>query len=141
MQKQPYPVSFTTPIRWGEMDALGHVNNVRYFEYFQDARIVLFEKLGYSTISMLDEGGPILAHTGCQFLRQITFPDTITVGAWVEKIGTTSLHIHYEIFSEALGAVAAQGTSVVVMVNFKTGEKLPIPEEMKQKLEHFARSR
>ena len=42
-----YPLAMTFPVLWGDMDALGHVNNVRYFRWYESARIALFEKLAW----------------------------------------------------------------------------------------------
>lgn len=41
-----FPVVVRIPVLWGDMDALGHVNNARYFAWFESARIALFERVG-----------------------------------------------------------------------------------------------
>lgn len=140
MKKNNYPASMQRPVRWGDMDALGHVNNAVYFKYFEDARIHMFEEMGYTDIQPNALAGPILAQIGCQYLRQLTYPDTVTVGVWVEKIGTTSIHIHHEVFSHGQQAIVAHSSSVTVMVNYTTGEKVAIDEELRQRLSAFQRT-
>lgn len=134
MSTQTRPVVIVQKVRWGEMDALGHVNNAVYFKYFEDVRIILFDKLGFNSVTASDPEGPILAHIDCQFLRPISYPDTLTIDCWVEKIGRTSMHVHHEIHSEALATVAARGTSVVVLIDYKTGGKVPLTDAIKEQI-------
>ena len=134
MTNSNYPVSMSFPLRWGEMDALGHVNNAVYFSFFEDVRIKYLERLGFNTFTPEFSLGAVLAQIDCQFLRQLEYPDTITLGCRVERIGNTSLTMIYEVYSENLNAIAAKGSSVVVMVNYQTGQKFRVPEEMRQKI-------
>ena len=113
------------------MDALGHVNNVMYFRYMESARIDLFENLGYTSINPMSEQGPILAYINCQYKAPVTFPDTLLVSSEIHHIGNTSFKIGNEIFSTAQQQVVATGDSVTVLVNYQTGEKLTVPDEIR----------
>ncbi len=127
-----FPVEIKLPIAWGDMDAFQHVNNVMYFKYFESVRIKYFGEIAVMREMSHTGIGPILAHTSCQFKLPLTYPDTITVGARVKSMGNSSFVMEYVITSEALeGKVAATGEGVVVMVNYKTGEKVPISQEMR----------
>ncbi len=131
-----HPIQITLPIAWGDMDAFQHVNNVMYFKYFESARIKYFESVAAMKEMNHTGIGPILAHTSCQFKRPLTYPDTITVGAKVKSMGNSSFVMEYMITSEVLkGQVAAVGEGVIVMVNYKTGEKVPISDEMRKAIE------
>ena len=69
-----FPVVIEMPVRWGDMDAFNHVNNVVYLRYFESARIAYFERLGFG-ISIAEQGiGPILASTSCEFKFPLTYP-------------------------------------------------------------------
>lgn len=114
------------------MDALGHVNNTLYFRYFEDARIAYFAKMGFTTFAVNSGEGPILAQTSCQFIRPVTFPDTLTVGVWVEKIGQSSMQMEHELYSHSQQSVVARASSVVVMVNYATGEKVRVSDEIRE---------
>ena len=63
-----FPVLVMFPVHWGEMDALGHVNNARYFTWFESARIALFGQIGVLATREATGIGPILATTTCDFL-------------------------------------------------------------------------
>jgi len=135
LKQKKYPVSITFPIRWGEMDALGHVNNTMYFRYFEDARLAYMQKIGFGNFLPEDNLGALLAYIDCQFKKPVTFPDTLTIGIWVEKIGNTSLQMDYDVYSEQLQGLVAKGSSVVVLFNYQANEKVRVPEKMSARIE------
>jgi acyl-CoA thioester hydrolase len=127
----------THRITWGEMDALGHVNNATYFKYYEDVRIDYFKQLGFDTFKPSDPIGPVLAQISCQYRSPIVYPDTIRTYVWVEKIGNTSLQMDYSIFSEAQNAIVATGTSIVVMVNYATNEKVRVSDDIRERIKQM----
>ena len=133
---ETYPAKLKLSVAWGQMDAFGHVNNTVYFRYFESARIQYFEDLKLE--GFMKEGGigPILAHTSCQFLKPLTFPDEILVGTKVLSVGRSSFIMEHKIVSDRLGEVA-KGEAVVVMVDYVKGEKVMLPDELKRAVEGF----
>ena len=73
---------YDIPVRWIDMDAMGHVNNAEYFTYAESARCDFFDQVGLD-LSARPEG-PILAHTSCAYKMPVTYPDTLTVGSRIE---------------------------------------------------------
>ena len=69
------------PIRWGDMDAMGHVNNTVYFRYFEQARISWFGEIGCAP----DPGGegPVIVNAHCSFIKQLKYPGEIEVNTLV----------------------------------------------------------
>ena len=113
------------------MDALGHVNNTRYLTWFESARIALFTRIGLATVAPLTVG-PILATTTCDFLRPVVFPARLCVGVRVTAIGQTSVTMDYEVRDAAAPATLyARGTSVVVILNYSTMEKVRVPDDVR----------
>ena len=105
-----YPVHVTLPVQWGDLDALGHVNNTRYFTWFESARIALFERVGLANTGADLTVGPLLATTTCDFLRPLHYPDTVVVGARVSRMGNTSFTMEYAVERTAEpGVVVARG--------------------------------
>ncbi len=126
-----FPVVIRFPLHWGEMDALGHVNNARFFAWFESARIALFSRVGIMTDKPRDVG-PILATTGCDFLVPVVYPGDIRVGARVAKVGTTSITIEYAVVrDDAPERLCARGSSVVVLIDYKSGAKVPVPDDVR----------
>jgi acyl-CoA thioester hydrolase len=134
---QGYPVTLELPVQWGEMDALRHVNNARFFTWFESARIAYFDRLksampGAGATVGLGEIGPILASTSCDFLRPITYPAIVRVGARVSELGNSSMRMEYAVErTDAPEDLCAKGTSVVVLVRYTTLQKVRVPDEMR----------
>ena len=121
-------------VHWRHLDALNHVNNAEYFTYFENVRIMFLRELGYGSVSSHDNFGPILANISCQFKAPLEFPDQLSIGCGVTRIGNSSFDLGYDIFSETQDRIVAEGASVVVMVNYSTGKSVPIPEEVRKKV-------
>ena len=123
-----YPVELEIPVAWGDLDAFGHVNNTVYFRWFESARMAFFERIGISP-NRPEKVGPIMATTSCDYLVPVEYPATVVVGARVQRIGNTSLVMENEATLE--GTLVARGTTVIVLIDYRTGEKVPVPDEMR----------
>ena len=129
------PVVVTIPVQWGEMDVLGHVNNARYFSWFESARIALFTRIGVSAAGPTNIG-PILATTTCDFLKPVVFPTTLRIGVLVTSIGDTSIKMEYEVRDAAAEHILyARGSSVTVVVDYRTMQKVHVSNEMRAAIE------
>ncbi len=137
-------ISTKIPVQWGEMDAFNHVNNVVYIRWCETARIELFRNIwGNKGINMKEilEGsgvGPILANFNINYKIPISYPDNVIIQTRVAHIGNSSFNVEHQVFTEKMGnSVVAEASSVVVMLNYKTGEKFILDSLMKLKLEQF----
>jgi acyl-CoA thioester hydrolase len=126
-----YPVVIALPVFWGDQDAFGHVNNNAYFRWFESARIAYSERVGLLDLFRAERIGPILASIACDYRRQLTFPDTVHVGVRVTRIGRTSLGLEHVIASESQLAVAAEGTSTIVVFDYRANQPFPIPAALR----------
>ncbi|MEW5850847.1 MAG: thioesterase family protein [Myxococcota bacterium] len=128
-----FPVVIGFPVHWGEMDALGHVNNARYFTWFESVRIEMFRRTG-----LLVDGagmGPVLATATCDFLKPVVYPADVRVGGRVEEVGRTSVKMAYAVVrADSPDERMARGSSVAVIVDYRTGQKVPLPDELREKL-------
>jgi acyl-CoA thioester hydrolase len=129
-----FPVTVEVPVAWGDMDALGHVNNTVYFRYFETARIACFGGLGLGSIEKSDDVGPILHSATCRFRIPLTYPDTVTVGACIGDIGEDRFVMQYRAVSHRHGAVAADGQSLIVTFSYATGTKAPVSDDLRARL-------
>ncbi len=124
------------PVAWGDMDAFGHVNNTVYLRWFESARIAFFARvdvLQRDVTSMVQ--GPILAHTSCTFELPVTFPDTVDVACSIERIGTKSFTMRYEVHSRGHERRAASGDGVIVWYDYTKNTTAPLPAELRARLE------
>ncbi|MBI3863914.1 MAG: acyl-CoA thioesterase [Planctomycetia bacterium] len=132
--KVGFPVWITLPIQWGDQDAFQHVNNTVYLRWFESARIAYGDLAGLDQSAGSRRIGPILAALSCNFRRQLTYPDTVHVGARITRIGTSSLKMEHRIISEALGAVAADGDSTLVAFDYAAQKPVPVPAEIRESI-------
>ena len=130
---QDYPVTVRLPVQWGDLDALGHVNNTRYFTWFESARIALFERVGLAKTGTALAVGPSLATTTCDFVQPLYYPDTVVVGVRVSHIGNTSLTTEYRVERAAEpGVLVARGSGVIVTVDYRAGTKVRVPDAVRE---------
>jgi acyl-CoA thioester hydrolase len=127
-----YPVVIALPVFWGDQDAFGHVNNKVTFRWFESARVAYFERVGLIDLFTAERIGPILASTSCDYRRQLKFPDTVHVGVRATRIGRTSLGLEHVIVSQSQVAVAAEGSSTVVIFDYRTNKSHPVPPLIRQ---------
>lgn len=140
---QGYPVVIEIPVAWGEMDAFQHVNNIVYFRYFESARIVYLKRIE-SLRTMQDTGiGPILAEIHCRFKLPVTFPDTVSAGVRVSRLGEDHFIMDHIVVSHRHRKVAAQGDGRLVAYDYRRKSKAPLPAAVRQRiheLEDFSNS-
>jgi len=130
-----FPVVVELPVVWGEMDAFAHVNNVVYFRYFETARIVYCDKIGFLETIKASGVGPILASVRCDFRKPLTFPDKIFVGVMISEMSADRFLMQHRIVSETLQKIAAEGESLIVSYDYREGRKAPIPDDVRKKIE------
>ena len=127
-------VTYETPVAWGDMDAFQHVNNTVYLRWFESARIALFEEAGLLDPAKSGGVGPILARTEIDYRVPLYFPDRVRATAHVVRVGTTSFVLAYRV-TNAAGSVAAEGQTVIVMMNYGSHDKVAIDPELRRRLE------
>jgi acyl-CoA thioester hydrolase len=82
-------------IRWGDMDAYGHVNNTVYFRYMEQCRVEYLETLGFK---VLPRGtAPVIINAACTFLVPLNYPGIVEVRMFCAHPGRSSVQTHYEI--------------------------------------------
>jgi acyl-CoA thioester hydrolase len=134
---EQYPVTISLPVQWGDQDAFGHVNNTVYFRWYESSRIAYGRRIGLNVWKETRNIGPILASITCHYRRQVTFPDTVHVGARVTRIGRSSMTMEHVLVSESAGAVAAEATSAVVMFDYSVNRSYPVPDEIRRAIERL----
>ena len=127
------------PIRWGDMDAMGHVNNTVYFRDMEQARISWFEAL-IPEAEAWQSTGIVIVNASCNYKRPITYPGTVEVRLLVGPPGGSSVPTFYElrvIEGEMRHPVPyADGAAVVVFVDMKMQKPARIPDGIRERLLH-----
>ena len=129
-----WPVTIELPVQWGDMDSFGHVNNVVYLRWFESARIAYFERAGI--LAQMPDLGPIQARQVIDYRLPLKYPDRLLVSTTVTKLGNTSFTMALRIRSHANDrAIAAEGEAVIVMVDYRSGRKVPLSAELRESIE------
>lgn len=118
------------PIRWGDMDAMGHVNNTVYFRYLEQARIEWFVVAGCHPDPKGE--GPVIINAHCTFIKQLVYPGEIEVRTYAGVPGRSSFETYQEIRRvDQPEVLAADGGAKVVWVNFPTEKSMPLPDRIR----------
>ncbi|MFN7750971.1 MAG: acyl-CoA thioesterase [Pseudomonadota bacterium] len=120
-------------VRWGDMDAQGHVNNVQYFRFTEQARIEWFDR--YVPERHGDGTGPVVAQTGCRFLRSIVYPASIEVQVYCAPPGRSSFRHRYLIRDVGDPSIVyAEADAVMVWIDPAAGRSMPLPDRVREVL-------
>lgn len=124
-QSTPF-FSCEMPVRWGDMDAYGHVNNTLYFRYFEEARFMWMLEKG---VPLKSDTHPVVVTIGCTFLRPIFHPETLRIDVFISEAGRSSFMVKYKVYTSSQPDVpAAEGYSKVVWVSSVDGKSVPLPD-------------
>ena len=117
-------------VRWSECDPFGHANHRAFFEWFEEARNRYLESVGLAALAATNPG-PVMGECGIRYLRPLAYGDEILVTARTVRLGRTSFEMAYAAWRD--GAVATGRAVLVLMVN-ATGEKVPLPPELRRQI-------
>ncbi|MBL8470309.1 MAG: acyl-CoA thioesterase [Rhodocyclaceae bacterium] len=118
------------PIRWGDMDAVGHVNNTIYFRYMEQARVEWLEELRL-------KAGPkapfaVVVNASCTFLIPFAHPGTVEVRFFADKPGRSSLQTYYELRLVDDERIYAEGSAKMVFTDSESGKSMVIPDNLRR---------
>jgi acyl-CoA thioester hydrolase len=116
------------------MDALGHVNNVVYFRYFESSRVAYIDELGWRPIQKSTGIGFILQTVQARFRRPLVYPDTIHVSSRLSSLESDRFTLVHEVFSESLQDIAAVGEGTIVIYDYAAGTKVPMPDGLAHRI-------
>jgi acyl-CoA thioester hydrolase len=141
MSDYQHVFEMSMPIRWGDMDAFGHVNNTVYFRYMEQARISWFERLGL--IGGTEDGqGPVIVNASMEFLRQLHYPGDVIGRMSVGKPGRSSFDTGFELVrADDPGTPYARGSARCVWIDYAAGKSVPLPDELRKLLQNAALER
>jgi acyl-CoA thioester hydrolase len=115
------------PIRWGDMDAMGHVNNTTYFRYLETVRIDWARSIGCDPDPKGQ--GIVIVNAFCTFHKQLEYPGDILVKMYVSDVGRSSFDSWATIErADDPGVVYASGGATTVWVDFPAQKSVPLPE-------------
>jgi len=120
------------PTRWGDNDAYAHINNVVYYSYFDTVVSRYLLASGAIDLTSSEVIG-VVVETGCRYLAPISFPDLVTAGLRVTRIGNTSIRYEIGIFRNGEEQASAEGHFIHVYVDRATQTRpTPLPQALRE---------
>ncbi len=121
--------SMTVPIRWGDMDAMGHVNNTIYFRYMEIGRLQWMMEAGVPANPQGE--GPVIVNAFCNFIKQLEFPGEVLLNTYVGDVGRSSFDTYHVLArADDPNTVYANGGATVVWVNLPLQKSAPLPSHL-----------
>lgn len=122
------------PVRWGDMDIVGHVNNATYFTYLETARMSWFLEIG--CIPEPDGSGPVMINAFCNFINELTYPCDIVAHQYLGAIGRSSFDVYATLErADNPGVICATGGSRIVWSDRRLRKATPLPVFLRDTLE------
>lgn len=121
------------PIRWGDMDAMGHVNNTVYFRYLETIRIDWMRAIGCQPDPQGQ--GPVIVNAFCNFYRQLEYPGDVIARMYVSDPGRTSFESWCTLSrTDDPDTVYAAGGATTVWTDFPAQKSAPMPDWLRERL-------
>ena len=126
-EKKKLVHEMTVPMRWGDMDTMGHINNTVYFRYMEIIRIEWFRKIG----CMVDPSGegPVIVNAFCNFYRQLEYPGDVRLKMYASDPGRTTFESWATMErTDTPGVIYAEGGATTIWVDFPAQKSRPLPQ-------------
>ncbi len=116
--------------RWGDMDALGHINSMEYLGYMQECRVQWLMKMKLS----FDEVTPVLVNLHGEFKAELVYPNTVEVVMYGSEPGRSSFLSEYEVWAKGdSDFICATGFAKMVWIDSKQRRPVSLPESLRTK--------
>ena len=135
-QRADYRAFSKITTRWMDNDVYGHVNNVVYYSYFDTAVNGFLVDQGVLDFREGETVG-LVVETGCQFFSPLAFPDRVTAGIRVARVGTSSVRYEVGLFVNDSYIAAAQGHFIHVYVDAQDHRPRALPEDLRRALDNL----
>lgn len=121
----------TVPIRWGDMDAMGHVNNTLYFRYLEIIRVEWLNQ--YNAAPSPEGQGPVIVNAFCNFYKQLEYPGDVLLKMYVSDPARTTFETWTTMESASNpGVIYAAGGATTIWVDFPKQKAVELPQWMRE---------
>ena len=115
------------PIRWGDMDAMNHVNNTSYFRYLETCRIDWMRSIGCQPDPQGE--GPVIVNAFCNFYRQLEYPGDVLIKMYASDPGRSTFETWATMArTDQPEVIYAAGGATTIWVNFPAQKANTLPD-------------
>jgi acyl-CoA thioester hydrolase len=137
-RRSGYPYKLSVASRWEDGDMLRHINNVVFYQYFQQVFVTFLREEG-GLDWFADPVIPYAVESSLKLLRPLAYPDVIDVGMRVATLGNSSVTYEFALFRQGDEPPAAVGRFVHVFVDRATQRPAPMPERIRAAYQRIAK--
>jgi acyl-CoA thioester hydrolase len=134
LRREHFPVLRDLPTRWSDDDTYGHVNNAVHYQMFDTVVNGWLIEASGTDIRRLPAIG-LVVETQCRYLAELRFPEVVTAGLALERLGNSSVVYRLALFGADRAEPAAVGRFVHVYVDRDTRRPVPVPEQIRTALD------
>lgn len=117
-------------LRWGDLDLLGHVNNVAYMTFFETARVELVREMGYADGS---HGlGSVVVQANVSYKQSATYPGTLKVVTSISRLGNTSMEYHHVLQDSDGDTIYSEAFITCVWIDIQTNKPVAVPASVRE---------
>ena len=132
-----YRLFTSTPTRWGDADALGHINNVMLIRYIESGRLDYIERLCNISLAPGLVQGFVIANLEVGFVSQVHHPSALEVGTRVTRLGNSSFNVDASIFQPGDDSPVLITKAVCVWMDLVNNRSQRIPDHIRQTIIDF----
>jgi acyl-CoA thioester hydrolase len=118
------------PVRFRDLDPMGHVNNAVFLTYVESARFAFLKHLGVAP--RLEDMNLVVARIEIDFRAPVRLGDEVEISARVSRFGEKSFDVDHELRVD--GRIVAEAKTVLVTYDYSKREAVPIPDAWREKL-------
>jgi acyl-CoA thioester hydrolase len=137
MDVKEFKSSVSVPVRFSDIDSLGHVNNAVYLSYFEESRVHYFRELLKLPVDESARIGIIVREIRCVFKLPVYYGKALNVFSRVSWMRNRSMEMQYLVAEPDDGRIVAEGSSILVAYDYAARRSVEIPESMREKISIF----
>jgi acyl-CoA thioester hydrolase len=128
--------SMVQRVRFGDLDAMQHMNNVEFLRFFETARIEYITQLfPEHRPGRREKFGFIFAECHIAYRAPALYGDDIRTYVWASELKRSSLRVGFEMVVDAREQIVAEGWGTLVGYDYLAGATQPIPDELRTRVE------
>ncbi|WP_299872941.1 thioesterase family protein [uncultured Cocleimonas sp.] len=139
MERADFVHFMNVQVRWGDADALGHINNTLYGRYYESSRLDYFEKLMGMHFTRELTSGVILADMKIAYLKQLHYPTEIEIGSRISRMGNSSLDFEAAVFIKDSEDLISTSRATLVWFDYKADKNKSIPDDKRKMINDYER--
>ena len=134
LTRNDFDHEMTVQTRWGDMDALGHLNHVQYLTYMENARVDYYTSFGFDGIRLKQNPSIILGSMNIEYLSQVSHPADLTICHRINRVGIKSFDFLGAIFQEGQNFPVCTGLFKMISYDYKKQVSVKVPQIIRDNL-------